>query len=629
MRKWPVIVAFALSAASSAAQSTRSADRLEVHEATVSELQAAMAAGRVSSVQLVDAYLARIAAYDANGPELNAIIRVNSRARDDAMRLDRERRDGRVRGPLHGIPIVLKDNFDTFDMPTSGGLLALAALQPREDAFVVRRLRDAGAVILAKTNLHELAHGITSISSLGGQTRNPYDPARNPGGSSGGTGAAVAASFAAIGWGSDTCGSIRIPCAFNSLVGLRPTQGLVSRSGMIPLAHTQDIGGPLARTVTDLAIGLDASVAVDSADPASRVLGGRSLPRFVDSLSKEALRGARLGVLTHYFADTDEEIADTVRAAIAAMKALGAEVVDVKIAGFDSLLASSGVIPFEMKFDIDDYLARHPGAPITSFSEILRGGFFHEALEPRYRARDTMKVRDSEPYKRALAKQAALRERMIVLFDSLRLDALVYPTMRQRPVHVGDPQPGGTCQLSAHSGLPALTMPAGFTSDGLPVGIEMLGRPFADARLVALAYSFEQRGPRRRPPHTTPPLINGQSPSPVMFTATARVSSASARGTFSFDRVRGRLGYELQITGVPAERLHAVVLRRVDSNRTRVIHRLSGPGVTRAAGSLSLNAIDSHALTQGRVMLSLYSTDRSSNEGDVRLELPTMQRSQQ
>jgi amidase len=602
-----------------AAQTARpTVKTLEVFEASVLDLQRAMADGKTTSVQLVNAYLARIAAYETQGPELNAMIRLNPRARADAERLDQERRAGRVRGPLHGIPIVLKDNYDTFDLPTSGGLLAFAALQPKEDAFVVRRLREAGAVIIGKTNLHELAHGITSVSSLGGQTRNPYDPQRSPGGSSGGTGAAVAASFAAVGWGSDTCGSIRIPCAYNNLVGLRPTQGIVSRHGIMPLSHTQDIGGPLARTVMDLAIALDATVAIDSTDPAARPYLGRAMPRFTDSLSRTALKSARLATLTHFFADTDQEIADTVRAAIRAMKDLGAEVIDLRIAGFDSLVAGTSVIPLEMKFDIDDYLAAHPGAPLKSFSEILSGGFYHEALEPRFRARDTMKVRDSEPYKRALAKQIALRERLVFLFDSLRLDAIVYPTMRQRPVFIDDAQPGGTCQLAAHSGLPAISMQAGFTADGLPIGIELMGRPLGDARLVALAYAFEQAGTRRRPPPTTPALVNGRAPAPVTLVATASAPSASARAQLSFDQTRNRLTYNVQITG-NADRVHAVVIRRVDST-ARVIHRLSGPGATKASGAISLSNLNRRALQNGQLVLSIFTGEARTT--DVKLRFP-------
>ena len=617
--RWSALL-LVVSTTTASGQNARPA-RFEVLEASIPALQAAMKAGTVTSAQLVDAYLARIAAYDAQGPELNAMIRLNPRARAEAVRLDQERRAGNVRGPLHGIPVVLKDNYDTADLPTSGGLLAFASLQPRVDAFVVRRLRDAGVVIIGKTNLHELAHGITTVSSLGGQTRNPYDPQRNPGGSSGGTGAAVAASFAAVGWGSDTCGSIRIPCAYNNLVGLRPTQGLVSRTGIMPLSHTQDIGGPLARTVTDLAIALDATVAADTADPAARALGATTPLRFVDALSANALSGARLGTLTHYFADTDEEIADTVRSAIRRMKALGAEIIDVRIPGFDSLVAGTAVIPFEMKFDIDDYLAAHPNAPVKSFSEILQGGFFHEALEPRYRLRDTMKVRDSEPYLRALAKQRALRARLVFLFDSLKLDALVYPTMRQRPSIIGDAQQGSTCALSAQSGLPALSMPGGFTADGLPIGIELMGRPLGDERLVAIAYAFEQAGSRRREPPTTPALVNGRAPRPVTFVTTAGAPPTTARVTFSFDQTRNSIGYNLAIVG-NMDRVHAVVLRRVDSVSARVIQRLSGPGVAKSAGTLALSTANSKALKEGRLVLSLFSQDRKPGTGDVKLELP-------
>ncbi len=266
---------------SSAVGSTRSSlPSIDVMEATVPELQDAMAGGRVTSRQLVDAYLARIDAYDRRGPRIGAMVTLNLRAREVADALDRERAAKGPRGALHGIPIVLKDNYDTADMPTTGSSLALASLTPAADAFLVKKLRDAGVVIIGKTNMHELAAGITTISSFGGETRNPYDPTRNPGGSSGGTGAAAAANFAVFGMGSDTCGSIRIPASHNSLVGLRGTTGLSSRAGIIPLSHTQDIGGPLARTVTDLAIALDTTVGPDPDDPQTRLGDGRRPTRF-------------------------------------------------------------------------------------------------------------------------------------------------------------------------------------------------------------------------------------------------------------------------------------------------------------------------------------------------------------
>src|SRR5471032_1934215 len=277
------LTALALLALPTIAASAQKQPPFDVTEATIPALQRAMSDGRLTSVALVDDYLARIAAYDHAGPAINAMIRLNPRAHTDAVALDAERKAGHVRGPLHGIPIIFKDNYDTKDMITTAGSLALATHQPKSDAFVVKKLRDAGAIIIGKANMHELAAGITSISSMGGQTRNPYDLSRCPGGSSGGTGAAIAANFAVIGWGSDTCGSIRIPSAFGSLFGLRPTMGLFSRDGIVPLSHTQDTPGPLERTVTDLAIGLDATVGADPNDVATRVLDGRQLPHFVDS----------------------------------------------------------------------------------------------------------------------------------------------------------------------------------------------------------------------------------------------------------------------------------------------------------------------------------------------------------
>ena len=605
------------------AQAAQQPRGVEVHEATITDLQRDMTDGRTTAVALVDAYLARIAEYDHRGPQLNSMIRLNPNARADARRLDAERRSGKVRGPLHGIPVIIKDNFDTADLPTSGGSLALANHQTRDDAFVVRRLRDAGAIILGKSNMHELAAGITTISSLGGQTRNPYDPRRCPGGSSGGTGAAIAASFAAVGWGSDTCGSIRIPSAFGSLAGLRPTQGLVSRSGVMPLSHTQDIPGPLARTITDLAIALDVSVGVDSADSSTRVLVGRPIPRFTDSLRADALRGARIGILANYMTDADGDIIDTVRAAVRAMKAAGADTVRIDIANFDSLVAGTSVINFEHKYDMIDYLAKTPGESVKSIGDILASGLESSALEARFKLADSLGTRDNAPYRRALARQAVLRARVVAIMDSLGLDALVYPTMRRRPVFPGDVQLGSTCGLSAQTGLPALSVPAGFTSDGLPVGIELLGRAFSDVRLVSLGYAFEQLGPRRRPPFSTPPLVNGHAPTAVAFSTTARAAqggptAAMARAAFTFDPVTSTLRHAVTVSGVPATRVQAVVLRRRDAGgRARVVQQLIGPVSTAASGSTVLTPLDRDALVNGRLVLTFITVDRPAVDARV------------
>jgi amidase len=468
-----LFLATMVSAAGAQTTASRLTPKLDtiVVEATVSELQQGMSEGRFTAVDLTRAYLARIRAYDQQGPALNTLVHVNPAAERDARAMDAERRAGKVRGPLHGIPIIIKDNYNTADMPTTGSTLALATFTPREDAFIVRRLRDAGAVIIGKSNLHELAAGITSVSSMGGQTRNPYDPRRCPGGSSGGTGAAIAASFAVVGWGSDTCGSIRIPAAYGSLFGLRPTSGLVSRSGVIPLSHTQDVIGPLARTVTDLAIALDVTVGRDTADAATSVLDNRDVPRFTASLDQDALRGKRIGILRNYMTGTDGDIADSIRSTAQAMRALGAEVVEVTFQGLDSLIAGTALIGYEFKWDLMDFLAKYPGAPVHSLREIIERGLHHEALDGTFRIRDSVSTRDSDPYRAALAKQTTLKTRLVAFMDSVRLDALVYPTMQRRPALVGEPQQGTTCGLSAQSGLPALSLPAGFTNDGLPVGL--------------------------------------------------------------------------------------------------------------------------------------------------------------
>jgi len=471
----------------------------DVVEKGVPELQAAMEAGTVTARDLVEQYLARIEAYDGQGPELASILSLNPRARDLADILDRERRARGPRGPLHGIPILVKDNFDTVDMPTTGGSVALAAHQPSGDAFQVRRLQAAGTIILGKTNMHELAAGITTISSLGGQTRNPYDPSRNPGGSSGGTGAAVAASFAAFGLGSDTCGSIRIPSAHNNLAGLRGTPGLSSRDGIIPLSLTQDIGGPLARTVTDLAIALDATVGPDPADPATTADRARPDSSFRAALRADALKGARLGVVSALFEDGDPDVVDVARAAIEEMKGQGAQTVDVTIPELDELLRTSGVINYEFKFDLMDYLAKTPRPPVASLAEILDRGLYHAALDATFRRRSAVEMRDSEEYRKALSARRVLADRIVETLAREKIAALVYPTMRRRPAPVGEAQAGTNCQLSAHSGLPALAVQAGFTEEHLPVGIELLGAPWSDATLVGLGYAFPRWSTTPRP----------------------------------------------------------------------------------------------------------------------------------
>lgn len=477
-----------------------------VVEKSILDLKNAMDAGQVTSRQITEQYLARIRAYDQSGPKINAFILVNPRALETADALDAERRAGKVRGPLHGIPIVLKDNYVTADMPTTAGSLALAGFQSGRDGFMVKKLRDAGAVFIGKTNLHELAYGITTISSMGGQTVNPYDLLRNPGGSSGGTGAAVAANFAAAGMGTDTCGSIRNPSSQNNLFGLRGTLGLSSRDGIVPLSHTQDIGGPLARTVTDLILMLEATVGFDAADPLTATSQGRIPKSYFGGVGDSSLQDVHIGVLTTLFgsAPEDAEVAGIVRKAIASLGGMGARVSEVTIPNFDELMQGTSVLALEFKFDLLDFLAKYPKAPVRSLDDILRGGFYSSAIDGVLRRSNAVEGRDSEAYRTALAKRETTRERIAAAMISQGITALAYPTLRRKPALVGEGQPGSNCQLSPTTGLPAISIPAGFTSDGLPVGMDLLGGEFGEQALLRIAYAYERVMNPRRAPYSTP-----------------------------------------------------------------------------------------------------------------------------
>jgi len=500
----------------------------DVTNVGVAELGRWLASGKVTSAQLVRAYEARIKAYDDRGPGVNAVISVNGRAVKEARRLDAERREGRVRGPLHGIPILFKDNYDTAEMPTTNASLALKGMRPADDATQVARLRKAGAIVLGKTNLHEYAFGITTISSLGGQTHNPYGLNRDPGGSSGGTGAGVAASFAPIGMGTDTCGSIRIPSSHNSLVGLRPTLGLSSRDGIIPMSQTQDTGGPLGTSVRDVALVLDATVGYDPKDPITKASVGRTPRSYLASLSDRALKGRRIGVMSGLFlAKGDQkETSRLVRAAAGDLKRQGATLVDL---GAQTTLLTTmdeaSVVTSEFERDLNAYLAspglrlpkglagrRAPYDKVTLADIVATKKVTPSVLkiiEPLVGSTPKPGTKQQKTYREELAKRARLRKDLAKLYRTKRLDAIVYPTITQQAQPIGqDPakDPNRNCQLSAHTGYPALTLPAGFTPQGMPVGMELLGTPFSEPKLLGMGYDFEQATHNRRPPGSTPPL---------------------------------------------------------------------------------------------------------------------------
>jgi len=620
-----------------------SAASYDAFEKSIGELQADMAAGRTSGAGLVRFYLDRIAAYDQAGPRLNAVIFLNPRAFADARALDEERRKRGPRGPLHGIPVLLKDNYETKDMPTTGGSLALAGAMPRRDAFQVRRLREAGAVILGKVNLHELALGLTTISSYGGQTLDPYDPTRAPGGSSGGSGVAAAANFAAFAMGTDTSGSIRIPSSHNSIVGLRPSAGLSSRSGIIPFGHTQDTGGPMARTVSDIAVILDATVGEDPDDPSTAAGTGRIPRTYTASLKKDVIAGSRIGVLTEFFGETpeDREVGDIVRRAIDDMRTQGAAIVDAAVPDLAAQLVASNLLTQELKFYLGDYLKNSPGAAATSVEDLLASGLHAAQLQ------GILDIASAQPdgylgsddYRRRLAARVSLGQAIVKVMDANRLDAIAYPTARRIAPVVGGNQVGSNAGLSAQTGFPAITVPAGFTSGGFPVGVELLGRPFAEPTLIGLAYSYEQATHHRRPPGSVPRLgatrpaaaaavsadaADGEIRFEVMATSAQAVPPSEVPfgivARFRFNERTRRLGYDLALSAGSREQVAGVYLhRRTTRPNGGVIHILAKPFKARASGSVTLLEPEVADLKAGRCYIAAVSTDspRLSARGNI------------
>ncbi|GGD91527.1 amidase family protein [Paenibacillus nasutitermitis] len=476
-------------------------------EASIASIQDALKSGRLTSEELVELYLNRMEQYDDNGPQLHSIIAVNEAAIELARGLDEERKKQGARGPLHGIPVILKDNFDTADMPTTGGSLALKDSTPSDDAYQVMKLKKAGAIILAKANLHEFAFGYTTSSSLGGQTLNPYNLERVPGGSSGGTGAAIAASFAAVGMGSDTGGSIRVPSSFNSLVGIRPTIGLTSRNGIMPLALTQDTGGPIARTVADAAAVLDATVGYDPNDETTASSIGHTPDSYLDYLNADGLQGARIGIVREVFG-TDQEVNAVMDNAIDELKQSGAILLDnVAIPNFAEINGFESLSNWEFKFQFNDYLeSLGSDRPYDTLSDIISTGMFDSSIAQQLKDRNAKETLDDEAYKdiilfrTKLAQQAVLR--MMADHD---LDALIFPTSAEQIVKIGGNQTiGNGFKLSSFTGYPTVTVPAGFTSDNMPVGMDFFGRPFSEPTLIKLAYSFEQNTHHRQAPKLTP-----------------------------------------------------------------------------------------------------------------------------
>jgi len=490
-----------------------------LEEATIADLQRLLTSGQYTSRTLCQAYLARIAEIDRNGPALRAVIELNPDALTIADAMDAERKAGKSRGPLHGIPVLIKDNIATADaMQTTAGSLALVGVKPPRDSAVAAKLRAAGAVVLGKTNLSEWAnfrstHSSSGWSGRGGQTRNPYALDRTPSGSSSGSGSAVAANLCAVAIGTETDGSVTSPAAAASLVGIKPTVGLVSRSGIVPISHTQDTAGPMARTVTDAAILLGAIAGVDATDRATAAAQGHVAADYTQFLDAKGLKGARIGVARKHYAGYHDATDEILKGALDVMRAQGATIVDpadIPTAGkFGDM--EFEVLLFEFKADLNAYLAEWaPDAPAKTLGALIEWNKAHAADEMPYFKQEIMEMAEkkgalsSAAYKKAMrAKILAGPQGIDAVMKAHKLDALVAPT--QGPAALtdlvyGDPNQGGSfTSPAAVAGYPHITVPAGFVF-GLPVGISFVGGAWSEPTLLKLAYSFEQATKARRAP---------------------------------------------------------------------------------------------------------------------------------
>ena len=491
----------------------------ELEEVTIDDLQAGMKSGKYTSRTITEKYLSRIEAIDKSGPALNSVIEVNPEALAIADSLDRERKEKGARGPLHGIPLLIKDNIDTADkmMTTAGSLALVGAPKPPRDSFVAAQLRKAGAVILGKTNLSEWAnirssHSSSGWSGRGGLTRNPYALDRNPCGSSSGTGAGVSANLAVGGIGTETDGSVVCPSSVNGLAGIKPTVGLVSRAGIIPISHSQDTAGPMCRTLRDAAILLGALTGVDPADSYTSDSQGKSSTDYTKFLDANGLKSARIGVARKYFGFS-EAVDGVMAEAIDVMKKQGATIVDpADIETFGKFDDSELVVfLYELKADVAKYLARlGPASPMKSLADLIAFNNQNAAREMPYFGQDMfLKSQEKGPltereYVDALEKNHRLTrvEGIDAVMDKFKLDALIAPTGGPAwltDLVAGDHFGGGSSNAAAVAGYPNINITAGYVF-GLPVGISFFGRAWSEPTLLKLAYGFEQATQARKPP---------------------------------------------------------------------------------------------------------------------------------
>jgi len=492
-------------------------DVFRYEEATIADIHAAFKAKTLTCRALVQMYLERIEAYDRKGPALNAIVATNPDALKVADALDAMyARSGPV-GPLHCVPLIVKDNYETTDMPTSAGSLSLKGVMSKTDAFQVKKVREAGAIMLAKSNMAEFAFDPmeTVNSLLPGYTRNPYALDRVTAGSSGGTAAAVAASFGAVGLGSDTGNSIRGPSSHQALAGIRSTMGLTSRAGVVPLNLLADIAGPIARSMEDAVAVFQTIVGEDPDDPATAAARGRSIPNYSESLVRDGLRGARVGILRQAYErdTTDPEIVQVFMAAVEDLKRAGATIVDPARVELEQARRPQGAPPCGgFKYDINRYLAAQGDrVPVHTLDEILKSRRFHPSIQVRLQqAQDGPENGpDSPACKVEMEYREQVRAAVTKTADALKLDAFVYPTWSNPPRLIGDlntPHGDNSQFFSPTTGWPAINVPMGYTRGVLPAGLTFVGRAWSEPTLIRLAYGYEQATRHRRAPAATPPV---------------------------------------------------------------------------------------------------------------------------
>lgn len=480
-----------------------------LESASIQSVHDLMTKGDLTCRQLVEMYLERIEKYDQKGPKLNSVILINPNVFEEADNLDRKFKESGFIGSLHGIPVLLKDNVDTYDMATTAGSLSLEGVVPEKDAFLAKQLREAGAIIIAKVNLHEFAVWGETLSSILGQTINPYDLTRSPGGSSGGTGAGIAANFGLIGIGTDTINSIRSPASACSLVGFRPTVGLVSRAGVVPYALTQDTAGPIMKTVEDTARVLDVISGWDEDEQMTAWSLGNIPKSYVDFLDKDGLRGKRIGILNSFFGKEKihEEVNRIMYKDIEVMKNQGAILIPIEEdINADELVGDVSLHLYELKTDLSQYLYNLGSkSTVHSLQDVIDSGKFHEGIKENILFANTLD-KGTDIYNKRMIKRLEVRNFLVELMAKYHLDALVYPHQKRPVVKVNEPQVDRNGVLGSVTGFPSIVVPGGFTKPtetapiGIPVGIEFLGREWSEATLFQIAYGFEQATNYRKPP---------------------------------------------------------------------------------------------------------------------------------